>query len=297
MLASLRVAAISLLLVSAAAVAQDDHPLLTRYTGSEIASHKAEAFAQCKLVTAVTDKAEFTAEEVEGRLTRIVYNNPAERSTLEIFSNYQQALATVGARSLFTCALDDCGPSWARSSWNRFNGLFAAADGDPRYLATKLQTSDGTAYIAVMVGKRRTQVDIVEVVGMQGDMVVADAAALAKGIAAEGRVSVYGIHFDTDKADIKPESQPALDEIAKLLREQSELKLYVVGHTDMQGALAHNRSLSESRARAVVKVLVEKHGIAAARLEGHGVGPLAPVASNANDGGRGKNRRVELVAR
>ena len=65
----------------------------------------------------------------------------------------------------------------------------------------------------------------------------------------------------------------------------------------MTGTFGHNRSLSEARARAVVKALVDGYGIAAARLEGHGVGPRAPVASNARVGDRARNRRVELVAR
>jgi outer membrane protein OmpA-like peptidoglycan-associated protein len=148
-----------------------------------------------------------------------------------------------------------------------------------------------------MVGKGRSQLDIVEIKPMQENMVVVDAKALGAGIDRDGRVSVYGILFDTDKSDVKPESKPTLDEIAKLLKERPSLRLYVVGHTDMTASLAHNRSLSESRARAVVKALVEGYGIAASRLEGHGVGPLAPVASNASEPGRARNRRVELVAR
>ncbi len=132
---------------------------------------------------------------------------------------------------------------------------------------------------------------------MQGDKIVADAAALAQAIEREGKVSVYGIYFDTDKSDIKPESKPALDEIAKLLQSRSDLKIFVVGHTDITGALAHNRSLSEARPRAVVKALVSNYSIHAGRLEGYGVGPLAPTAPNASADGRAKNRRVELVAR
>jgi outer membrane protein OmpA-like peptidoglycan-associated protein len=227
----------------------------------------------------------------------LIYQNPKERSTLEIFDNYRNALERSGLSIVYTCSLNDCGPAYARSAWGRYNGLFAASDGDPRYLAGKMQTKTSSAYVAVMVGRSRTQVDIVEVVGMQENMVVVDAAALGKGLEAEGRVSVYGIHFDTDKADIKPDSKPALDEIAKLLKARPNLRIFVVGHTDMTGAFDHNRTLSEARARAVVRALVESYGIAANRLEGYGVGPLAPVAENITASGKGKNRRVELVAR
>ena len=106
---------------------------------------------------------------------------------------------------------------------------------------------------------------------------------------------LYNILFDFDKADIKPESRPQLDEIAKLLQASPTLRLHVVGHTDNQGQLAYNMDLSRRRAQAVVQALMQGNGIAAARLIGHGVGPIAPVAPNADEAGRARNRRTELV--
>ena len=270
---------------------------MSRYEGSTLASKKAEEFGEYKLVTGRTEKGDLVGEQLKGKVTRIVYQNPKGRSTLEIFKNYEKALEGAGAKAIYTCALAECGPAFAASAWNRYNGLFVVTDGDPRYLAAKVTTSTGTAYVALMVGRARSQLDVVEIVGMQENLVVADAGALAQGIDRDGRVSVYGVYFDTDKADVKPESKAALDEIAKLLRERPDLQLFVVGHTDMTGSFGHNRSLSEARARAVVKALVDGYGIAAARLDGHGVGPLAPVASNARVEDRARNRRVELVAR
>ena len=85
------------------------------------------------------------------------------------------------------------------------------------------------------------------------------------------------------------------EEIAKLLKQTPSLKLRVVGHTDGTGALDANMKLSQARGEAVVQALVGQYGIATSRLKGYGVGPLAPVASNATEEGRGKNRRVELV--
>jgi outer membrane protein OmpA-like peptidoglycan-associated protein len=96
---------------------------------------------------------------------------------------------------------------------------------------------------------------------------------------------------------VKPESEPALAEIAKLLAADPKLALRVVGHTDSVGKLEDNQRLSQARAEAVLAVLTGKHGIAPARLTAHGVGPLAPVASNDAEEGRAKNRRVELVKR
>ena len=108
-------------------------------------------------------------------------------------------------------------------------------------------------------------------------------------------MAVYGIYFDTGKATLKPESDAALAEIAKLLTADTALKLNVVGHTDNAGSLDANMKLSQARAEAVAKALTRRHGIAASRLKSFGVASLAPVASNDSEDGRAKNRRVELV--
>jgi outer membrane protein OmpA-like peptidoglycan-associated protein len=94
---------------------------------------------------------------------------------------------------------------------------------------------------------------------------------------------------------VKPESKPALEEIAKLLKSDAGLKLYVVGHTDNTGVFDANMKLSQDRATAVVNALVSSYGIPVSRLKACGDGPTAPVASNDTEEGRALNRRVELV--
>ena len=197
---------------------------------------------------------------------------------------------------LYRCAGEQCGPTYATSSWNRYNGVMAFTGKDSYYLAGKLRTASAEAYVAVMVGKQRTQVDIVESKAMDTGMVTVNAEALASGLAREGKVSIYGIYFDTGKATLKVESKPTLDEIAKLLKQQPGLKLYIVGHTDNAGTLALNMQLSVDRAAAVVQALTRDYGISTGRLDPHGVGPLVPAATNMTEDGRAKNRRVELVA-
>jgi outer membrane protein OmpA-like peptidoglycan-associated protein len=108
-------------------------------------------------------------------------------------------------------------------------------------------------------------------------------------------VVLYGIHFDTDKYDIKPESEPTLGEIARLLQQDPTLRLNVVGHTDNVGGLEYNEDLSERRAASVVTYLTGRHGIDASRLSPVGAGMTSPIASNDTEEGRAKNRRVELV--
>ena len=108
-------------------------------------------------------------------------------------------------------------------------------------------------------------------------------------------MALYGVHFDTDGAVIKPDSKAQLDEVAALLAAQPDLKLYVTGHTDSTGSFDHNMQLSAARAAAVVESLVSTYGIDPARLAPAGLGPTSPVAANETEDGKAKNRRVEIV--
>lgn len=140
-----------------------------------------------------------------------------------------------------------------------------------------------------------TYIQVAEPKAMPTGQVKVDAQALDKGLKAEGKIALYGIYFDTAKADIKPESKDQLAEMAKLLQAQPQLKVYIVGHTDSQGTLETNLTLSQQRAQAVTTALATSYNIDAKRMIGRGVANLAPIASNAADEGRAKNRRVELV--
>jgi outer membrane protein OmpA-like peptidoglycan-associated protein len=108
-------------------------------------------------------------------------------------------------------------------------------------------------------------------------------------------VALYGIYFDSGKADVKPESAETLEQIAKFLTNSPDLQVLVVGHTDNAGSFESNMDLSKSRAEAVVRALTSTYGVDAARLMPVGVSFAAPVATNATEEGRAKNRRVELV--
>jgi len=125
--------------------------------------------------------------------------------------------------------------------------------------------------------------------------VVADAAALTSGLEKNGHMVVTGILFDTAKADLKPESKTALEQIVKMLKQDPKMKVYVVGHTDNVGTLASNMDLSKRRSAAVVQALTSQYGVGSDRLQPYGDGPYAPIASNDSEDGRALNRRVELV--
>ena len=130
---------------------------------------------------------------------------------------------------------------------------------------------------------------------MESGLVTASAAELAEGIDRDGHIAVHAVYFDTGKATLKPESNPALEQIAKLLQARPPLKLILVGHTDNAGNMDLNMKLPADRATAVMAALTGTYGIGPGRLRAHGVGPLSPVASNRTEEGRAKNRRVDLV--
>lgn len=152
-----------------------------------------------------------------------------------------------------------------------------------------------TLYCKALNERTVALIHIVEPKPRDQKMVVVKADEMARSIGSSGRVALYGILFDTDKADIKPESAPSLQEIAGLLAADPKLAVLIVGHTDNQGAYDYNLDLSRRRAESVVKALTVNFKADPKRLRAAGVGMLAPTASNDADDGRAKNRRVEVV--
>ncbi|MGB5302886.1 MAG: OmpA family protein [Gemmatimonadota bacterium] len=116
-------------------------------------------------------------------------------------------------------------------------------------------------------------------------------------LAAEGRVATRGIFFDVDSDVIRPESTPTLRDIGDMLDSHPDLSLIIEGHTDSEGEDNYNLELSERRAQAVVRYLVDAQEVSSDRLSAAGLGESAPVADNSTPEGRQQNRRVELVVR
>lgn len=262
-----------LVLVSALAHAQEpdangckDHQLFNRFPGFYIQRCTLNDFGSHAFRSGKKEVV------VEGRYTEIMYykNETAKApSPLQVHRNFENAIKKIGG----TVQQNE-------------------GDGDV-YLSLIKDGAEVWVHLSMNIAEQYL-LSIVEKGTMKQD-IEADAAALGAGIKSEGRIAVYGIQFDTGKSEIKPTSESALTEIAKLLKTQPALKLHVVGHTDNVANLDLNLKLSKARAEAVVQTLSTRHGVAAARLIAHGVGPVAPVASNDTEGGRSKNRRVELV--
>jgi OmpA-OmpF porin, OOP family len=304
-----------------------DHPLIKRFGGSEIVGYDAKRFDRYELQTSTYKSYNLTQKRrdyvkpplvLEGTVTRIWYEAAGKTSAIELLRNYQTELLTRKFGILYDSTKDPAAGKWTGYlntfgdqgiRTNRSHYVFYAARQNEVFVSSaKLNRPEGDVYIQLTAlqwdkdnptYKARQggyiAVDIIEVQAMTQNMVVVSAGEMARTISTTGRIALYGILFDFNKTDIKPESKPALEEIAKLLKTEAGLKLYVVGHTDNVGGLEPNLALSRKRADAVVAALTRDYGIAAGRLFAQGVAFLAPVAVNTTEEGKARNRRVELV--
>lgn len=304
-----------------------DHPLVSRYAGSTMYRFQKQDYGDFTVATA---KAAWNGSRltntraVEGKLFHAVYFGPHGKSPLEVYRNFQQALGAAGFQTVYGCANAECADLFNNLYGTAYNGkfldrssalqaIFTTTYGrDTRYLAAQLTRPGGTVWVSLEVGiidaswadtlkaapdQAFYGLAVVETAAMDTGNVTVDAAAMSNSLRDTGRVALYNLFFDTNSATLKAESDAALREIQKLLAGNPQKKLLVVGHTDNVGAVDYNLDLSKRRAAAVVSALTARFGVDAQRLAPYGVANLAPVASNATEGGRAKNRRVELVER
>jgi OOP family OmpA-OmpF porin len=277
-----------------------DYPGIGRFAGSVITGYQVKDFDAARLqATPFKDGKPTDERRPQGQITRIAYRTSPGPSILEVSRNFETQLAKAGFETLVACDDAACGGIPFTEAIDALPIPQMWIDGFTyRYYAGRKAEGGRETYATVVVSKSNDEVYAQLVVAVVGaiEQKMVDAGAMAKGLGEKGHIALYGIYFDTDKAAIKPESRPTLDEIAKLLRAQPQLNVFIVGHTDNQGTFDHNVDLSRRRAEAVAAELAKSYKIATARLRTAGVGFLAPVGSNATNDGRALNRRVELVA-
>lgn len=238
-----------------------DSAVITRMVGSHISSCDNKEYDQATLPMG-TDAAGNSKDKVaEGEVHTWDYVTREGVSEIQVFRNIEGALKKAGF------AIDYEVPPTT----------ITAHKGNTWYELD----NRGTYYDQTILTEKQMEQEIT-------------ASDLADQINKSGRVAVYGIHFDTGKATIQADSDAVLQQIVQLLKQDGTLKLRVEGHTDNQGTAAANQALSEKRAQAVVAWLTS-HGVPAARLVAKGFGATKPVADNASEDGRAKNRRVELA--
>ena len=111
----------------------------------------------------------------------------------------------------------------------------------------------------------------------------------------EGKLVTHGILFDVNSDKIKPESYGTLKDIAKVLKDNADVKVKIIGHTDSDGDDNSNLDLSKRRAVSVKNSLTVEFGIEDARMETDGKGEIEPVSDNNTAQGKANNRRVEFI--
>lgn len=307
-----------------------DYALLKRITGSEIYFTRSIDYEQLKIALG---KIEWSGAEakvkpyesatVEGKILTNYYRMPEKLSVLEAFRNYEQELKEKGFEILFSGQGEDVetpgynnqiakeilnmtgtyGTPEQKAYWpfqhtdEKKAGYISAkksGENGDIYVSVYLVTNTHNKWLQLPVDLTLARMDVCETKAREQRMELVKSEQMASELSLNGRIALYGILFDHDKATLRTDSQTTLQEIARLLKEKSQLKILVVGHTDASGSFAYNRSLSQQRAETVVADLVSK-GISADRLFPVGVAFASPVAANISEDGRAKNRRVELV--
>lgn len=298
-----------------------EHSMIERYPGQDIRWQQIENHLPYRIpVGPVTGFRKIDAWiDTQGRVTRTLYVfRGTERTYSEIYQNYLDALTSEAFEILAQGKSDTRrGNDVGSTNWT---GVYLAENppGKPGEITTmtsgtssqggagaivaRKERAAGTAYVVINVEQHSADyvgalLDIVEVAAVQSGLVAVNAEAIGRDLTEKGRVVLDGILFEFDRATLKAESKTALEAIAQYLKANPTKAFFVVGHTDAVGRFAYNQQLSADRAKAVVEALTTSHGVAAGRLEAHGVGPLVPVFSNGSDAGRDRNRRVELVER
>lgn len=190
-------------------------------------------------------------------------------SALQILRNYENAIKSIGGTSLYL---------------NAGEGLATfkiTKGGKETWIKMESGGSDNSDFYVVTV---------LDLEAMHQEIT---ASEMLTALSTSGHIALY-INFETGKAEIKPESQPIIDQIVDLMKQNPSLKISLEGHTDNTGNAAANKTLSENRSKAVVNAISMK-GIDKTRLSSKGWGQEKPVSDNATEDGKAKNRRVEVV--
>lgn len=235
-----------------------DHPMFNRISGFYITEYTEEDFAS----------EEFVDENgndivVEGKRTYIRYECDCEEAPLKIIRNYSNAAKNIGGKSY--------------------------------------EYSNNSTYINIKKGNRETWVNVwaspevyILTIIEKGEVEQEITAnAMLKELNETGKVILY-INFDSGKSTIKKESIPIVEQIIEMMKQAKDIKLSIEGHTDSDGSNDSNQKLSEARAKAVVDAILNG-GIDSSRLASAGFGEERPIADNATEDGKAKNRRVELI--
>nr|WP_240335490.1 OmpA family protein [Pseudotabrizicola algicola] len=290
---------------------------------------KSEALTSYALPIAAFSDGKVPTRMVEGPLHQTAWRiDAAGLTTLELLAPLRAQLLAAGFRPVFECEAASCG------GFDFRYGILILPEpemhvdlGDYRYFAAER----GAEVVSLIVSRTAAAgfVQMIHVGGAAGTAPLLSASTKAANAAAGagtapvaatptvqpapdggrdvtgtalgerlltgGAVALEDLVFASGSAALVEGQYASLQELADWLRENPALTVALVGHTDASGGLEGNIALSRKRADAVRQYLIRQAGIPAAQIEAQGVGYLSPRASNLDEAGREKNRRVEVM--
>lgn len=231
---------------------------------------------------------------VEGQMYQATFGTVSgkDMSEYEVKKNFDALVKQMGGQKISEEKIpDDVVNGWGDEITQGFNAGLGDVYNEPAstYL---IRRNDGNIWIHLAVSGTGSYV-VAKEKAFESTAKLLPASELKQQLDSAGKVALQ-VNFASDKTDILPDSLPQIEQVVKLLKDDPALRLSINGHTDNTGDAAHNQKLSEGRAAAVVAAIVGR-GVDAARLSAKGFGQDQPVADNATEEGKAKNRRVELV--
>ncbi|WP_291511251.1 OmpA family protein [Acidithiobacillus sp.] len=294
-----------------------DLPFLTRYPGMQMEEYGHSAYDEVNIpVRKIPSDARWrdAVEHLEGEVTYIEYSNPKGRSSLEILSNFRQALQNAGFKTRWECsaAAGNCIGSglpkvevWRGTTINdrgtrntRTYEVYEWLDTARALTAEHVAPNGVRTIVFLNVTDGSTRLYAVQTKPMQTGLVTTnltpvDSAGMTAALQGPGKFQMH-LPFDYNKASLRPDARKTVTELAQTMRQNPQLFIGLDGHTDNVGGADFNQKLSEARANAVKAELVAQ-GIEARRIATRGLGATQPIADNATEKGRAENRRVEVV--
>jgi len=243
--------------------------------------------------------------DVKGKINNIQYLIPEQVGISKVYENYKNALTLAGYNIIYKEDESEYNNFYRDDYYSAFahfpDGAYGINTDHYYYLVAKGVKDSLDVYVNLYIAKGgnygKTFVivnqSVIEVLPLELGLVIAN--NIAQNIEVTGYSRFYDIHFESGSATINANSDEQIKQIAEYLNTHKDKKFYMVGHTDNVGDFASNMTLSENRAKAVINVLISKYSVDASQLKAYGVANLSPVTSNKTDGGKERNRRVEIV--
>ncbi|MBM2575167.1 OmpA family protein [Jannaschia sp. Os4] len=234
----------------------------------------------------------------EGAVTRTTWQVPGATTSLALLAPLREALEADGYEIVFQCETDRCGGFDFRFGIDvtPAPGMFVNI-ADFRYLAAR-KGEEWVTLLASVAGRMgHVQTTRVGDPGAPAPVVSTRDVALGgvgRSLQATGRAVLADVTFGTGSTEL-PGDYASLAELADYMAADPAVTVALVGHTDAEGGPEGNLAISKRRAEAARRLLIERHGVAADRVEAYGVGYFAPLARNDSAEARAANRRVEAV--